>query len=302
MENRYHIEYKLKQAREFEAQGKNLHALQLYQAIINEFPLEREAYYSFSDICESLGNVQPAIDLLLSFLEDYPENKEFRLYTGQYLLRNNLWDQAIEILSYILPDEEPMVSFFLGYAYFMHKDYELARINYINFISRKSDSELIYEANLHLSKIELELKDFERALQYAKTAEALYSNYWELNLIYAICYYNLDMNAHAITPVEKAIKLNPRESLSYRWAGKIYMKLGDFLKAEKRFLQCLEHQSESDSDLYADLAEACLKSRKLSDALNYYETALLLNPGNRLAIEGQKMASKLSNKNAVTDG
>jgi tetratricopeptide (TPR) repeat protein len=301
LENKYQIEHKLKMAKEFEVQGKLLHALQLYQAIINEFPSETEAYYSLADIYEQTGNIEPAIEILEGLLDDNPENKEVRLFMGQYLLRNNLWNDAIDVLSYILPDEEPLVSFFLGYAYFMLKDYELARINYINFISCKVETELIYEANLHLAKIEIELRNYERALKYAKKSEALYSNFWELNQIYAICYYNLDMNAHAVSPIEKAIKLNPKESSSYKWAGKIYMKLGDFLKAEKKFIQCLENQINFTPDIYVDLAEACLKGKKISDALRYYETAIKLDPENKIAREGQLLAARLYNKNATTD-
>ena len=299
MESIFQVQHRLKTAREFEAQGKLLHAVQIYHIIIRDNPDLVEAYFDLADVYESLGNIAPGINLLETLIEKNPEDKDIRLFLGQYLLRNSRWNEAIEVLSYILPEEEQMVSFFLGYSHYMLEEFEIARLNFLNFIPKQKHSELLYEANLYLAKIEVKLKNFEKALTYAKKTEELYSNFWELNFIYADCYYNLGMYAHAVNPVEKAIKLNPKEISIFKLAGKIYLKHGDYLKAEKYFLKFIESIEDVSSDDYAKLGEACLKASKAKDAMNYFDVAISLDPANNSAIEGKKNATKLLNNNMV---
>ncbi|MEJ2616549.1 MAG: tetratricopeptide repeat protein, partial [Ignavibacteriaceae bacterium] len=127
-------------------------------------------------------------------------------------------------------------------------------------------------------------------------------NFWELNLIYAIIYYNLGMYAHAIVPVEKAIKLNPKEAVAYEWGGKIYLKLGDYLKAEKLFLKYIEHMDDVSSDIYTKLGEACLNASKAKDALTYFDVALKLDPENIFAKKGKENATNILNNIKASDG
>jgi tetratricopeptide (TPR) repeat protein len=298
----YQLDYKLKQARDYQAQGKLLHAFQLYEIVINENPAFVDAYFGMAEVYEQLGNIEPAIELLKEFLSSDPENKIVRLFFGQFLLKNSRWEESIEVLSFILPEEETVVNFFMGYAHFMLKEYELAKINFLNFISHSEQSELFQEANIYLAKTEIKLCNFDKALICAKRADVMYSNYWELNAIYAEIYYNLDMHAHAVSPVEKAIKLNPNEPRIYELAGKIYFKLGDFIKAERNFIKHIESTEEASSEAYTKLADACLRGNKAKDALVYYDIALKIDPLNQYALEGKKSAASIVHNNIVTDG
>jgi tetratricopeptide (TPR) repeat protein len=289
----------MKIAGDYEAEGKPLHALQIYNTLLDDYPDSVEIYFRLANLYEHMGNITSAANLLKEFLENDPENKEVRLFLGQFFLKNLRWDEAVETLSYILPYDEPIVSFFIGYAHFMLEEYELAKINFVNFTSNDKQSELLHEANIYLAKIELIFKNYESALSYAKKAEGMYSNYWELNKIYAETYFNLGMYAHAVDFIEKAIKLNPGESVPYEWAGKIYLKLGDYLKAEKNFLKYVESIADASSDIYTKLAEACLKAQKTQDALAYYDIAIKLDPENKIALAGKDQASLLLNNHVV---
>jgi tetratricopeptide (TPR) repeat protein len=292
----------MKVAHDYESEGKLLHAAQIYNQILQEYPDFMDVYYSLANLYEHMGNIKPALDLLKSYLENDPENKEIRLFLGQYLLRNSKWEEAIDVLSFIMPEDEHIVAFFIGYSHFMLGEYELAKISLENFISNEDHPELVQEANIYLAKITLKLKDYENALLYAKKADVMYSNFWELNQIYAETYYNLGMYAHAVTPIEKAIKLNPSESSPYEMAGKIYLKLGDYLKAEKNFLKYIETIEDASSDIYTKLAEACLKGEKPKDALAYFDIAIKLDPENKTALAGKNKAASILNNNMVSDG
>ncbi len=282
------IDHKMKLAAEFELQGKLLHAAQIYSSIINSKPDFTDAYFALGEVYEKLGNIEPAIELIKNYLAKNPENKEVRIYLSEFLMRNKKWEEANEILSYILPEEEPVISFFLGYSHFMQKDYEVARINFINFLQHGDTDEMLQEANLYIAKIDINLKDFKSALEFLKKTEVVYSNFWEWNLLISVVYYNLGMYAHAIKPVQKALALNPKERSAGKWAGKIYLRTGDYVKAERQFLNYIEAGDNAEADIYAELAEACLKSKKTTDALAYFEIALKLDPENEFALEGKK--------------
>jgi tetratricopeptide (TPR) repeat protein len=285
------IKQKLTSAANFKAQGKYLHAIQICEKLLGEYPKRADIHLELAELYDLSGNIRSAFHLLDSYLDNNPEDKDVRIFYGQFLLKNQLWEEAIEVFSKLVPEEKPIVLFFLGYSYFMVRDFEMARINYLSFLSNKADGELSYESYIYLAKIEIELKDFEQALSYAKQSEILYSSFWELHLINAICYYNLGMDTHAVLSIEKTIKLNPKEIISYEWAGKIFLRLGEYLKAEKYFIKFVESAEEISSETFSDLGEACLNTNKTKSALNYFELALTIDPNNKNAMLGKKNIS-----------
>ncbi len=295
------ITHKMKLASDYEMQGKLLHAVQIYNSIIAENPDYTDAYFALGEVYEKIGNINPAVKLIRNFLTSNPENREVRIYLSEFLMRNKRWDEADEILSYILPEEEPVISFFLGYSHFMQKDYEVARINFLNFLKHGEPDEMLQEANLYLTKIDINLKNFKSALEYLKKTEIVYSNFWEWNLLISVVYYNLGMYTHAIVPVGKSLKLNPQEKSINKWAGKIYLKTGDYQKAEKQFLAYIDAGESAEADIYTELAEACMRSKKPADALAYFEIALKLDPENKFAEEGKKNADTVIKKTALDD-
>ncbi len=295
--NNYQFDHKMKMAKEFESSGKLLHSVQIYHSLIENYPDDTEAYFNLADLYEHFDNIDSAIIMLKDFLNRAPENKEVRLFLGQYLMRNDRWMDANDVLSYILVEDEPIVSFFLGYSNFKIKEYKVSKTNFLNFISVEEHSELVQEAYLFLAKIEVELKEFKNALAFAQKAKILYENSWELNSISAVSYFHLGMFAHAIISIEKAIKINSKEKTLRELAGKIYLKSGDFLKAEENFLKYIELNETATSELYSSLGEACYKAQKPKDALIYYEMALKLDPDNQSALNGKEIAKTTLDKN-----
>lgn len=302
MEKQFLIEHRMKLAGDFESSGKYLHALQIYKSIRSENPGYSEAVIKEADLYRKTGNVNAADDLLKNYLSEDPDNKDVRFYFGEFLLNNSRWEEAIDVLSFFDPAEEPLVAFFTGYANFMLREYELARINFSTYTSLPTRGDLLYEAYFFLAKIEIELKKYESALNYLKKAEPSLSNFWEHCYLSALTYYNMGMYAHAVSLAEKSISLNSRETVHYNLAGKIYLKLGDYVKAEKYLRTYVEKKDNVASDTYAYLAEACLHNRKAGEAIEFFNKALLVDPYNKTAIDGKKSASDYLKKHRVSDG
>ncbi len=288
---KYKIENRLKSAHDFEASGDHLHAMQIYYSILTEEPGNSEANFSLAELFEKQGNINSAKNLLSGYLAENPSDNFLRLYFAQFLLRNSMWNDVIDVIQAIDINEEPIAAFFLGYSFFMLKDYEHAKINFQHFINIGKKTELLHETYIYLAKTEIELRNFESALKYAKKSEIVYANFWELNLVFAIIHYNLDMYTHAVSSIGKAIKLNSKEPLTFKWAGKIFLKVGEYLKAEQYFLKYIEMVQYPASEIYSDLGETYLKTNKTENALQYYDLALKLDPLNKFAAEGKRKAS-----------
>lgn len=293
-------QHKIKNAKEFETQGKFLHAIQIYQLLIDEFPDVPESYINLADIYQVKGQWKSAERVLKLILARQPENYEIKLYYIQFLMHNKNWDKALNLLL-SLSSSDPFAGYLTGYCYFKLNQFEVAKVHLLGFIISDEEPELIHEAYLLLAKLEFELKSYEGALKFAKKAEVMYDDDWELQLIIAKIYYYLQMFTHSSDSIRKGIKLNSKEYILYKWAGKIYLKLDNFVKAKEYFEKHIDMKDDITADDYTYLADACFRSGKLNEALGFYDTAIKLDPKNKMALEGKGKTNNLLNNNLASD-
>lgn len=299
MDSEIKLKHKLASVSGFKTQGKYLHAIQICEQLLNEYPNNADVHFELAELYELSGNLNSTFNILEAYLENNPKDQDIRLFFGQLLFKHHVWEKAIKVFSQFVPEEKPLALFFLGHAYFMIKDFEMARISFLGFLSLEANRELAFEAYISLAKIEIEMKDFEQALMYAKQSELFYSSHWELHFIYAKCYFQLGMDAHAVLAIEKAMKLNPKTVLPYEWAGKIFLRTGEYPKAENYLMKFIESNELASADIYSQLADACMKSNKIESALSYYEQALKIDPSNKYALTGMQNISG-NNKSPLT--
>ena len=296
----YKLEHKLKLAREFETNGKFLHAVQIYHELIKEFPDSIEPYVNLADIYQFTGHKKSAEKVLKLIIDRQPDNYEIQLYYIQLLMQNKDWGRALTLLSKLSSDD-PFISYLTGYCYFQQSDFEHAKVHLLNFIISDEEPELIQEAYFILAKLEFELYQYESALKYAKKAEIMYNDDSELYLLFSRVYYYLKMYTHSSDSILKAIKLNENDAVLYEWAGKINLKLDNFIKAKNYFKKHIDLKDNVSSDDYTSLANACLKTCELHEALNYFDTAIKLDPENQSAHEGKGKTNDLLKKQMASD-
>lgn len=281
-----HKEYLMKKATDFESVGKLLHAIQIYENLIASEPEYTMAYVRLSELYDRLNKVESAFKLLVHYIEEFPEDKEVRLYLGQLYLKHLKWNEAIDVLSVIFPDEQPIVLFFLGYAYYMLQDYEIARLNYENFLNVNTNPDFQSESYIYITKILIELQEYDEALKNVIKAEEITSSNWEVHFLYGKIYNLKGMFFHSVNALRKALKFNSSEPSINEWMGKSYLKLGDYINAEKSFLECIK-AAEPTSETYSYLGLVCLNTRKIDQAIEYFEKALTLDPSNTIALDGR---------------
>ncbi|UCH66807.1 MAG: tetratricopeptide repeat protein [Ignavibacterium sp.] len=294
------FQHRINSAKDFETQGKILHAIQIYKVLIEEYPDQIESYINLADVYQLIGHKESAEKILSLIINRQPTNHELSIYYVQFLMQNNEWNRAQDKLSE-LSTEDSFVSYLTSYIYFMQNKSEIAKLHFLRFIISDEEPELIHEAYLFLAKIEFELKQYKSALKYAKKAEIMYDDFWELYLIYAKIYYSLQMYTHSSESILEGIKLNPDETQLYKWAGKIYVKLNNFIKAKKYFEKHIDLKESITSDDYLYLANACFQLGELKDAINFFDTAIKLDPDNLLALKGYEKTHNLINKNNASD-
>ena len=278
------IKFKLKLASAFISEGKYLHAIQIYKFLIEE--TERvDIYFQLAEIYEGLGFIDAGKNIL-DELSSLKNTDDVRLYFGQYLLRNARWFESIEVLNTI-SESTPAALFLVAYSYMMLKEFDLAKEYFTNFINSDEKNDLKHEANLYLAKIEYELRNYDSALNYANNVQYLYADFWELNLILAKVYFSLDMFTHAVSPIQKALKSNPKEAAVQEFAGKIYFNLQDYKKAEKFFSEFIDLSSDVSAEIYTLLAKSFVKQRKKEEANLFFELALQIDPAYKPAIKAK---------------
>ena len=296
------VQLKIEKAQRFAIEGKTLHAVQFYTKIIEDHPESIEAHFNLAGLYESLDNIPAGENLLSDLLEENPGNNDVRLFLGHFLFRHGKWNETIEVLSFFSPNEIPLASFFIGYSHYMLLEYELARISFENFAKSGKETEFIQDAYIYLAKTHINLKNFDKALLYAKQAETFYSNYFELHLLFAIIYYHLTMTAHAVTSIEKTLQLNKSDLSVNEWAGKIYLKNNDFQKAEIYLTKFVQESIEVSPEIYSHLGITYLHANKIKDAQNYFNLALKRDPKNKVALEAVKKIEKLNKSSVASDG
>lgn len=273
--NKEKISNKLSQAAQFSSKGKNLHAVQILKSLMEENNSE-EIYFQLAELYEDMGFILSGKNVLLELISIKPDNQETKLYFGQYLLRNGQWFEAIDVLNAV-SDSAFSAHFLIGYAYMMLKEFELSGEYFRKYLSGSDNSELKQEAKVYLAKIEFELQHFDEALRYAKDAAYLYDDFWELNLIFAKIYYSLGMFTHAVSPIQKALKLNAKEPAVLEFAGRIYFNLAEYKKAESYFTKFINSCPEVSAEIYTLIARSFLKQRKIEEANLFVELALQID-------------------------
>lgn len=293
MEKSLSLEHRMKIAEEFELSGKNLHAIQIYNSIIESEPGCSEAVTKTASLYIKTGNPGAASGILNDFLEENPDNIEVRFYFAELLIAIREYERAAEILSFINPAQEPVAVFLQGYSFFMLCEYEIAKKYFTDFISLDPQGELLYEAYFYIAKAEINLHNYDSSLSALKKAGPALGNFWEYNYIFSMLYFNIGMYAHAAKYAERSINLNNGEAVHYNLAGNIYLKLGDYVKAETNFRKYIKMTENILPDTFTLIAEACLNNNKTEEALEFYEKALKADPLSKPALEGKKNAVRL---------
>lgn len=297
-ENKFRIKVLIEEVERYKSEGNLLHAYQICISIISEFDDYFDAYITFAEVCETMGNINPAIEAIDIFIKEHDNDHRAIMFLGKFLLQNSRWDEAINSLSLVLPEDIPEVSFLIGYAHFMLEEFQHAALHFKRYI-KLIKTNLNVDSIFLLIKSQIQLKEFEDALKLLKKYEKTFFFDDTFNFLCSIVYYNLKMVEHAVTHIERTLAIRPKDIQINQWAGKIYLSSGNLIKAEKFLVDLVNQSEEIPSEACYLLAEVYLQQNKIDEALKYYDLAVKLEPKKRRIIEPlEKAILQKKNRNS----
>lgn len=278
MDNKIRITALIKKSQRLRSEGKQLHAIQLLQKLIEEYPEENDAAFELANLYFEKNQSEAALSILLDKIEADPENRNLRFYIGFLLFKNKCWDECVEVLSFLQPEEEPVIYFFSGYAHYMLQEFELARINLHKFVESKSSPEFLEDALMYLARIYINKKKYDDALGFIKSAEDLNKEHYNIHLLYSIAYSNLKMDEHALKSIKKTLVINKKDPLVIEWAGRIHHQNGDHQKAVKYFEALIKNENEIGEEIFSQIGISYLNLNRLKEAEIYLRKAVTADP------------------------
>jgi tetratricopeptide (TPR) repeat protein len=282
------FEHQLRKAAQFEKEEKYLHAVQIYLQLYDLPEYRRSVTLRLASMYDKLNNFQSSVSIIEKYLEEQPQDDEVRKFFAQILIHNFHYDMAIDVLSSLPRAEHSDIFYLMGIANFHMSNFEIAKINFEEFIAKNKTSELVPESYLYIAKANIELGNLDEALRSAKSSEWFFNRNYDLFLTLATIYYYKEMYFHAHESILKALKLNPKEPAIKGMAGKILFQMGEFEKAETVLREFIV-MDNSDTEMYLLLGKVCLKNNKKKDAEAFFNTALELDPNNSAAKEGKNL-------------
>lgn len=278
-------DYQLQKAIEFEESGNYLHAIQIYQTLLDDQLYSRNSTLRLVNIYEKLNKIEPAVKVLDKYLSNSPLDYDFIKYFGHFLISHSYHQKALQILHEFDFESKPEAYFLAGIAYYGIEDFENSKINFLQLLAYSEKTELFIDTYLFLAKINLKLNNLEDADEVlSKIRKSKISNF-EFFLIDAQIHFGKGMFFHAYELIREAEKLSKDNSEVALWAGKILLKMEEYSKAESYLLKYVNTQPTSEA--YSMLGWACLKNKKVIDAENYFSKALSIEPDNQSALDGK---------------
>ena len=264
-------EYLLRKAEDFEKEGNLIHAIQIYKQLSDDEIVKRTVLIKLISIYERLNNIKAAMNIIDEYLIKADDIEIRKIYT-HYLVRHGFYDKALDVVSEISKEDHPEILFLVGMANYNLESYDVALINFTDFIRINRTSELVPEAYIYLAKINIKEKDYDKSLDYLRSSENISTQNIDLYKTYAETYIKKGMFLHANEAIQKAFELDPSEMLLQKIAAKIMYELSEFKQAEF-FLKNDIRNSQADIDDYNLLAKTYEKLNRKKEAELYYKKA-----------------------------
>ena len=299
-EKQFELTHRLKRAQEFEGGGKILHAIQLYQAIIDDFPEDTTAWFRLIEIYENMEKMDSALKIMAELREHLPDELEVRLFTGHFYFKYQMWEESIAVLGGVEMEAEPIAFFILGLAYFHTGKFRESATHLTGFVNFEKNSAFLGESYLYIARCYFEMNQAHVALPYLEEAIKLAPTNPEVYFYQAAYYLSVGMNSHASTQISIAIELGTGNRLVFELAVEIYDKNREFSKLESLCKKYIE-EFEPSSKIYAYLGKVLLMRNRYKEAAGYLETALKLNPDNRFANDVLKELNERRDNELVKD-
>ena len=211
------------------------------------------------------------------FAQNFKENKT---NIGEYLLSENRYKEALEVLNSEIENSPNHKAYYLrGRAKYNLGDKVGAEFDFTEAITRRANILEYYlfraSTRAFLLKNDKAFNDFEKAIDLDKTNEYIYLNR-------AIAFINLNKYSEVINDCNLALKYHSKKALLYELRGLAYLGLENYSKTISDF-NLLIQSSPTNSDYYTNRASAYYSLEKYDSSFTDIKRALQLDHKNSKA-------------------
>lgn len=121
------LESKFEKAEEFFNEKKYLHAIQIYQSLLNIEQIKRKAAVKLIEIYDIQNQFESAVNVFKRYLSDEESDEDMLTYYAQFLIRYKKYAEAHDVLSAISNDNRPEKNLLMGIVNYYLEDYESAK-------------------------------------------------------------------------------------------------------------------------------------------------------------------------------
>ncbi len=288
-------EYLFTKAVGLEKEGKLLHAIQIFQNLLDDKTYGKISTIKLAAIYDKIGKTDSSVKLLERYLTEFDsEEDEVRIFLCELLIKISLYNEAIENIGRIKNGLIAEAYFLLGLAYYGLKNFALAKVNFEEFLRLNEKAEFIIETYIYLANIAMATSNNNEALNIIEKIKELGQDNIEMWFTAAKVYFMKNMFYHAGESIKKALKLNSNDPKLIYWGAKIDFQIGDLKEAETKINQ-LNEITEPNSEAYTLLGQIYISQNKFEDAILMFDKALNLNPNNQVAKKNKDKIINLTN-------
>lgn len=274
------FEQVLAHAKALEAEGKYLQAVQLLENSLLSPEVPGKHYFRLAAVYTKMGHSQAAVETLKKLLMYDPNDTDTCLEIAEFFIVRQLWDEAVEFLALLDPEDIPASVFYMGFAYFNLRDFEHSLLCFRTAITLISRTSPLYSFTVEfLVRCQILTGNYEEALKLLDAAPAD-ENPEQWLLLKAIVYSIKGMPVFAEEQILKAYKLAPENDEILEWCEKIYLQLEKPAKAIEFCRKAIQIFPHTRLTHYISLSKACLLSGNEAVAHNAARVGLRLDPKN----------------------
>lgn len=248
-------------------------------------PFLHELWIKLGELYINTGRMEEALDAIQNAIQLCPENARFRILLGNYLLKSNLYNEALD--SYkkgaeLNPDYKKQSWFYIKKAIVLESmgKIDQAALTLEQAIQIESEIEILFDLWIKLGDLYNKYSNYEKALSAYNEASKLNPNeawlYGRLGEIHSL----LNQPKSAVSSYQKALLLEKDKIEASTWLiklGDLNIADGHLDQAEQFYKEAIEKNPEK--ALYRILlANALFEQQKFNESLREYKKAAELEP------------------------
>lgn len=220
-------------------------AIQNYEKALQLDKESDNIYINLGLAYNAIGNFNKALTLFQTAVNLNPDNYNAHIYLAQAYEKlghredaRNIYNDAIDLFP-----ESYEAYFYLGNNYYALSKFEKAKQVYIKLLELNPPDDIRLKVNLSLANIYDELKDYNKAIEFAKKVLTFDSKNVTGNYNMGIIYFNKGDIEMAMEYLLRIIHLNPSDEVlanTYYVLGNCYFKRENYGLAIKQYEESIQ--------------------------------------------------------------